>query len=212
MFFKKKKYKLLKKDKIKYDGKTLYRIKALKSFGVIKKGTKGGYIENERNLSQNGNCWIMYLGRVYENARVFNDALVLEGKIHGNALIDCNALVDGRYCEICGKTHITDYSKVFNNAKISGNVCVRGSACITTNAKLLTDDDYAIIQGFGRDNRITTFYRSRKGGIWVECGCFNGNLSEFRDQVKNTHKEGSQHRKEYLEIANLMERRFKYRV
>ena len=46
-----KKYKLTK-ESINRWGKTLYRIEALKDFGNVKKGDKGGYIESEVNLSQ----------------------------------------------------------------------------------------------------------------------------------------------------------------
>ena len=46
-----KKYRLLKNDTITVDGKTLYRIEALRDFADVKKGDKGGYIESEDNLS-----------------------------------------------------------------------------------------------------------------------------------------------------------------
>lgn len=40
---------------IVWHGKKLYRIKALKSFGDVKVDDLGGYIEDEDNLSQDGN-------------------------------------------------------------------------------------------------------------------------------------------------------------
>ena len=54
-----KKYRLTD-DTTHENGKTLYRIEALKSFndGWVKKGEKGGYIEKEDNLSQDGDCWV----------------------------------------------------------------------------------------------------------------------------------------------------------
>ena len=39
-------------------GKKLFRIKALISFGNVKVGDMGGYIEKEENLSQSGNAWV----------------------------------------------------------------------------------------------------------------------------------------------------------
>ena len=42
-----KKYKLLKSDKKTWDDKPLFQIQASISFGTIKKGDKGGYIEKE---------------------------------------------------------------------------------------------------------------------------------------------------------------------
>ena len=49
------KYKLTE-ESINYCGKTLYRIEALKDFANVKKGDKGGYVEKEDNLSQEGDC------------------------------------------------------------------------------------------------------------------------------------------------------------
>ena len=46
-----KKYELLENDTVKLSGIIMYRIKALRSFGYIKKGELGGYIEKEYNLS-----------------------------------------------------------------------------------------------------------------------------------------------------------------
>ena len=64
-----KKYELTDETIVKY-GSTLHRIKALKDFGNVKTGELGGYIESERNLSQEGNCW------VYGNAKVCGNAWV----------------------------------------------------------------------------------------------------------------------------------------
>lgn len=49
------KYKLTE-ETIRVYGSTLYRIEALKDFNDVKKGDKGGFIENEDNLSHYGNC------------------------------------------------------------------------------------------------------------------------------------------------------------
>ena len=52
-----KKYELLNKDIIELGGITLFRIKALISFGNVKKGELGGYVEKEDNL-----CTLVMLG------------------------------------------------------------------------------------------------------------------------------------------------------
>lgn len=52
-----KKYKLTT-ESIESLGYTLYRIKALKDFGDVEKGDKGGFIEKEDNLSQEDDCWV----------------------------------------------------------------------------------------------------------------------------------------------------------
>lgn len=60
----KMKYELTKNTKV-VDGKTLYQIRAIKDFGDVDKGDLGGWIEAEKNLSQEGNCWVSGDARVY---------------------------------------------------------------------------------------------------------------------------------------------------
>ena len=62
-----KKYRLTE-ETTKVGNRPLYRIQALRDFGNVTKGDIGGYIESEKNLSQDGNAW------VYGNARVYGDA------------------------------------------------------------------------------------------------------------------------------------------
>ena len=57
-----KKFELTSNFKVSL-GRKLFQIKALVSFGDVKEGDLGGYIEKEENLSHNGNAW------VYGNAR-----------------------------------------------------------------------------------------------------------------------------------------------
>ena len=68
-----KKYKLTDETKNIY-GRTLYRIEALRDFSDVKKGDKGGYIEKEENLSQNGNCWVYDDAMVRGKANVYSHA------------------------------------------------------------------------------------------------------------------------------------------
>ena len=49
-------------------GKKLFRIKALISFGNVKEGELGGFVEKEENLDQSGNAWVSGDARVYGNA------------------------------------------------------------------------------------------------------------------------------------------------
>ena len=80
------------KYKIRKDG----RIEALKDFGSITKGTIGGFISEEENLSHEGNCWVYGNARVSGKARVFGDARVFENaKVDGNAKVYGKASVSG---------------------------------------------------------------------------------------------------------------------
>lgn len=83
-----KKYKLLKSDRIKVGSRTLYRIKRLRD------GRLGGYIETERNLSQEGSAWVLNKALVCGNAQVLGNAQILEGAwVSGDARIAGNARI-----------------------------------------------------------------------------------------------------------------------
>ena len=93
------------------------------------------------------------------------------------------------------------------DAWVCGNAQVYGDAWVYGNARVYGNADYATIKGFGRHHRNTTFFRCKDGKIRVACGCFFGDLEEFRAIVKRTHGEGKM-AKEYLAIADLMEMHF----
>lgn len=63
-----KKFELTSETKINIFGKKLFRIKALVSFGVVKTGETGGWVEKEENVNQSGDAW------VFGNAEVFGNA------------------------------------------------------------------------------------------------------------------------------------------
>ena len=70
-----KKYKLTTEKKF-FRGGTLYRIKALRAFGLIQKGELGGFVGAEKNLDQAGNGWVSGDAQVSGNALVCGDARV----------------------------------------------------------------------------------------------------------------------------------------
>lgn len=76
-----KKYKLTKKT-IYHLGTKLYQIEALRDFGGVSKGDKGGYIEKEDNLSQDGNAWVFGNARVFGDARVFGELKLIGGDFY----------------------------------------------------------------------------------------------------------------------------------
>lgn len=91
-----KKYELLQDQTIEWCGRTLCRIRALRDFGNVRAGDVGGYIECERNLSQDGNAWVCGDARVYDNALVYDDARVCsDARVSGNARVCGDARVYG---------------------------------------------------------------------------------------------------------------------
>ena len=87
----------------------LYRIRALKDFGDVKAGDLGGYIESERNLSQEGDCWVYDKAKVTDEAKIYGNA-----KIKGYVVISDNA-------EVFDNAKVYDYADVRDNAKVYGN-------------------------------------------------------------------------------------------
>ena len=77
-------------------GHTLYRIEALKDFSDVKKGDKGGFVESEDNLSQDGDCWVYDTAKVYGNAMVYGNASIYgDARVYGNAVIHGRAVIGG---------------------------------------------------------------------------------------------------------------------
>ena len=85
--------------------RTLYRIQALRDFGNVKEGDIGGYIESEKNLSQDGNAWVSGDARVYGNACVYGNARVYgDARVSGNAQVsgDADIKTTGDICSMSG--------------------------------------------------------------------------------------------------------------
>lgn len=110
-----RKYKILTNESRSYNGKTLYRIQALKDFSNVKQGDIGGWVSDYTNLKQDGNCWI------YDNSIVFDGAEISENAIiKGSALIFLNSKISGDV-EIVGNVKIGD-------SKITGKCVVLNEA------------------------------------------------------------------------------------
>ncbi|MCI9077558.1 MAG: hypothetical protein HFH68_01370 [Lachnospiraceae bacterium] len=103
------------------------QIRAVRSFGGVKKGDVGGWIGMEYNLSHGGNAWVKDNAVVIDDSVVCGDALVA-----GNAVIEEGSVVSGN-AVVCGYASIIG-SKIHGNAKISGCASVENGAEITDNA------------------------------------------------------------------------------
>ena len=108
-----KKFELTNDTKIVF-GKKLFRIKALVSFGNVKKDELGGYVEKEENLSHVDNAW------VYGDARVCGNAWV-----YGNARVCGNAWVCGDADYTCVKGFGTEYRNTTFYRQKDGSIGVK---------------------------------------------------------------------------------------
>ena len=131
-----KKYKLIKDNFIEIDGHKLYRIQAIKDFGDVKAGDIGGYIQNYKNLSHSGTCWVYEEAKVFGNAEVSGNAKVKERAIvYGEAKISDDAKIYG-YATIKDNVKIYEKAKVYDYAKVYGFVHVYGTAKIHGGAEV----------------------------------------------------------------------------
>ena len=217
-----KKYKLTD-ETINLNGATLYRIEALKDFGEIKKGDKGGFIESENNLAHEGDAWVSDNAHVYGDACVFDNAQVygnafISGyaQVYGDAFVYGNAwLYDNtRVCgyarvadnaRVYGDTNVCDDSSVFgsacvyDNAHVYGDALVRGYACVCGDAEISNKSDYIVFQNWWSSGRYFTWTRSNN--MW-SVGCFYGTGEEL---IKKAYKDSELSGREYERVVRYVE-------
>lgn len=117
-------------ETMQFNGKTLYRIKSLKSFGDVKKDELGGWLEKEINLSQYGTSW------VHNNAKVIDKAFVFEdGQVSGRAEVSGEAKIYGESW-VWNNAKISGKAKVCDNAVVGGYVEISGSVRVCKGSKL----------------------------------------------------------------------------
>ena len=217
-----KKYKLTD-ETINLNGVTLYRIEAIKDFGEIKKGDKGGFIESENNLAHEGNAWVSDNARVYGDACVFDNAQVYGNafvsgyaQVYGNAFVYGNAWAsdNARLCgyawvsdnaRVYGDANVCDDSSVFgnafvyDNARVYGDALVRGYACVCGDAEISNKSDYIVFQNWWSSGRYFTWTRSNN--MW-SVGCFYGTGEEL---IKKAYKDSELSGREYERIVKYVE-------
>ena len=103
---------------------------------------------------------------------------------------------------VYGNAQVSGNAEVSGNAQVSGNAEVSGNAQVFGDARVFGNADILQITGLGTCNRTTTAFRT-KNGVRVKCGCFYGNVEQFREQVKRTREGKVQ--AEYLKFAELIE-------
>lgn len=125
-----KKYVITNKQ-MRIGDRKFFQVRALRDIGDVKTGHFGGYVENEHNLSQEGNCWIEPMVVLMDNARVENDAQVTgDSVIRDNAIVKDNALVSDAV--ICDNVIVKDDAFIiggkyeFQDITIKENISIRG--------------------------------------------------------------------------------------
>ena len=224
-----KKYKLTE-ETINVDGRTLYRIEALKDFNDVKKGDKGGFIENENNLTQYGKCWVYDNAEVSGYAIVHNNATVRgnakvsgnaiiheDAKVYGDAKVSGNAMVFDNAeiydnAEVYSGTMVYENAKIYGNAKVSGiaavfgdaEVCGKAEVCdhaeIRGNAIVANDSDYIVFKNWWSSGRYFTWTKSNN--MW-KVGCFYGS---GRQLINKAYMDSELSGTEYERVVRYIEK------
>ena len=173
-----KKYELTK-NATRYMGITLYQIRALTSFGDVREGDLGGFIESYDNLEndlEKGTAWIDKESKAFNNAVVKDYAKVQSSNIFDNAVVDGYARL--KECEVSGNAVITDYADVedcgvygdavikdyattyriyaYENAKIEGYATVKGAHNFEVKGNtVIKDYVYIVASGITQDTVIS---------------------------------------------------------
>lgn len=210
------KYRLTDETIDLYDA-TLYRIEALRDFGPIKAGDKGGFVQSYHNLSQEGDCWIHGEAKVFDKAKVYGKALVFgRAEVCGYASVFGDAFVFGRakvsgWAKVYGKAQVFGDAKVYGNAFVHGDAevydkaevfgvaSVYGNAFVKGDAIIKTDRDYIVFKNWWSSNRYFTWTRSNN--IW-NVGCFYGTGKEL---IKKAYADSEDSGKEYERVVRYVE-------
>lgn len=116
---------------------TLHRIIAIRNFGEISKGTVGGYVESEENLSHDGDCWIYDSAMVLEKGKVVENAKVRDNSVvYGNAIIRGSSKLS-YWARVFGNAIISDESVVMINGIVCDTSIIEGNTIITDDATVL---------------------------------------------------------------------------
>ena len=121
-------------------------------------------------------------------------------------------------CEFGRRCHFGDHCEFGSGCKFGeycdfgrkcsfGEFCVFEGKCVFENGHV-AKKGYPLLgfMGFG-SIKPTTYFFNCEDGIWVRCGCFFGDIEQFRERVKQTRK--GRLGKEYLMIADLVEMKWK---
>ena len=190
-----KKYELTSETKTWF-GRTLFRIRAVAGFGVVVEGELGGFIESEKNLSQDGQAWVCGEAQVCGEARVYGEAQVYgEARVYGQARVCGEA-------QVCGEARVCGEAQVYGQARVYGEAQVCGEARVYGEARVSAPKDHISISPIGSEGGVFTAFRTEAG---IECsrGCFHGTLDEFEEAVKETHGE-NRYAQEYAQVIALV--------
>lgn len=189
----------------------LRRIRALRDIPKwgVKNGDLGGWVETERNLSQDGDAWVCSDAWVCDNARVYNNAQVFgNSRVYGYAEVYGNAFVYGN-AQVYDSARVSGDAWVCGDAWVYGDARVSGYARVYGSAQIAGTRDWLVIGPIGRDSGTLTAFRCKDGIVRVTRGCFLGTLDDLDSASAVDHVgEHVHHRAVYVAAIALIKAKF----
>ena len=161
-----KKYQLTS-ETITVNGRTLHRIQALRNFADVEKGELGGFVENESNLSQEGNCWVYDNAMVYDNAKVIGSVKIKENAIvSGTSIVGLSRHTFSKYCkehfDLTQEQILANFYKIFSTSEAKNDFSIiKGNACVTENSVVCCN---SIVEGSTIINNNSEIHNSHISG------------------------------------------------
>jgi len=134
-----KKYEILKDQSIVIHGKILYRIRALRDFGNVKKGDIGGYVQGEHNLSHDGECWVYNNAKMFDNSRVLDNAKMFNYSKMFDIAEMRNYSKMYNFSEMHDNAKMYNFSVMFDNAEMHDNTEMYDFSKASGNVKLISN-------------------------------------------------------------------------
>jgi carbonic anhydrase/acetyltransferase-like protein (isoleucine patch superfamily) len=171
----------------------LWQIRPSDSTPRFKKHGIGGYIQYERNLSHEGNCWVESGASVRGKAKVYGDAEIQgraqvygDASIYDHAVVDDNAKVFGR-AKVYGGGSVSGRSEVYGFAQVSGSALVSASsevfgyAHISGNADVIGSLVYGNVHLEGQSTVYTADLGTQRDVLqFIGVGSNQGTLCAYR--------------------------------
>ena len=219
-----KKYEFTDETKF-VDGVTLHRIRAVRDIPEhgVRVGLFGGFLQSERNMSQDCPAWVGGGACVLGSALVEDRAFVSgQTTVKGGAVIGGSAVVVGLGVEVTGaayvggSAHVREYAQIYGSINVVGTAAISGRAkvhgagsiksneCIGFDADVGSTRDWLHIGPAKSSGRYVTAYRDAVIGVRVQTGCFTGTVEEFSRTIEETHHSNQEALHQYRLICQLI--------
>ena len=182
---------------MEFKGRTLYRIRALKDFSDVKAGDLGGWVSNEDNLRQEGNCWIYNNAKCMDSSKIYDNSAMYDNAVMYNSseMHDFSAMFDDS--EMRGRSEMHSCSGMFNDSILKGEEKLYGELISKVDKFIdISNPKGKMVTGVLKDGEVL-FNVDNLSEI---------NKKEFLDILYNGDEitEESSGRKEYLKIINII--------